>query len=529
MMSANAHLLVHNIVAVLSLIVSTAIIFFVLRKNYRRTENVTMALTILAVIVFLISHLLGVNTSNPVLSRQFFTWNLSVIFISVFNFHCVMAAIGRAKRKLGLIVTVYLIGGAFVALYLLFPDKFLLTSMPKMYFPDYYVAGAWQWLMRLVFNILLPTYFIYELARAYRRTADTIERNRYRYFALALALGWITGLIPLFLIWNIPVDPVWGMFFPVVFAVPFTYAIVRYELMDIRVIAKKAFGFSAAVILVGFLIAGFDLLDQLVLRLDPNFPYWFTPLVSGIMIVTVGWLVWRRLRENEILKYEFITTVTHKFRTPLTHIKWATENLRQTTIPSGESNEQLGYIEEANAKLVELTDLLAQTSENEEQPYQYELIPHDFSDFARDVAHNLEPHAVLKKIHLETRIAPGLQAAYDENRLRFVLQTLLENAISYTPSGGTITLTVEPNGHKLRCTVTDTGIGITKTELPLISSKLYRGSRARTADTEGMGIGLYIAKQILGRHHSRLSISSAGIDKGSTFDFTLERLTPDQS
>lgn len=519
-MPANAHLILHNIVAVGSALALVGLIVFLLIQDHKKTVNITLALTAGAFVVFLISHAIGVSVTDSLLSRNILMWNLSVIWICTFNFHCAMAALHREKERKWMIRFVYALGFGLTLFYLVFPETFILTSMPKMYFPNYYVPGQFHWVMRVIFQLIIPAYFVYELARAYRHAPETVERNRILYFTLALGMGWLFGIIPDLLIYNIPVDPIYGVGSAVLFLSLFTYAVLKYELLDIRVVAKKAFVYGVAITVTGGAIALFNFSNQWIQEGYPGFPFWITPLISALIVVAIGVAVWRQLREGDILKYEFVTTVTHKFRTPLTHIKWATENLVKAETAE-DRNEQIGYIQSADAKLVELTNLLANASETNDDLYQYKLEHSDFTGFVTEVVALSSEHASAKKIRIEEDIPPETYAVFDIARLRFVLQTLVENAVNYTPVGGVITVNVASTAKMVTCSVKDSGIGIAKSDLNHIFTKLYRSKEARSMDTEGMGIGLYISKNIIARHRGKLWVESGGIGKGATFSFSV--------
>lgn len=514
------HLVLHDVLGIFSAVVIMVLGFFVLRKDYRKTVNVTLGLTFLGAIIALVTNVIGVSTSDPELSHDILMWNVSIVFISALNFHCVMAIIDRERSRRGLITFFYAIALIFGLAFIVSPDAFIGMPVPKMYFPNYYTPGTLHWAFNLIFKILIPALFICELALATAKSADRMQRKRYLYFTVSFLLGWGFAFIPTLLTYDIQVDPIWGMLFPIFFAIPFIYAIFRYELLNIRVVAKKAFLYAGTVVGVGILIGFFDLSNQWLGTAYPDFPIWAMPLILSMMIVGIGVLIWQQLRESEILKSEFITTVTHKFRTPLTHIKWATENLKN---PASEADqtEQLGYIEDANSKLVELTDLLANASEPNDDIYKYRLERADLSAFAEEAIRSLINHANAKKIRIAREISPGVQAMFDASRLKFVLQTFIENAINYTAEGGVITVKVSAGTNEAVCSVTDNGIGIPKQELSLIATKLYRGERARNTDTEGMGIGLYISRGIMARHYGKLIVESEGEGKGSTFSLTL--------
>ena len=164
---------------------------------------------------------------------------------------------------------------------------------------------------------------------------------------------------------------------------------------------------------------------------------------------------------------------------------------------------------------------MASATESDEASYKYRLERRSLSEFAEEIVKNAREHADAKKLKLVNEISPDVFALFDDTRLRFVLQTFVENAINYTEEGGVVTVVVKVIGDEAICSVKDTGIGIPKNELPLISTKLYRGTKARVTDTEGMGIGLFVSKGILARHNGRLIVDSEGENKGSTFSFSI--------
>ncbi|HEX7724571.1 MAG TPA: ATP-binding protein [Candidatus Paceibacterota bacterium] len=531
-MSSNIHLLIFDILGVFSALVIVVLGTFVLLKDHRKTVNVTLGLTFTGAIIGIVTYIIGVNVADSGLSHDILMWNVSIIAVSVINFHCAMAILNKQRAEKPLIAFVYIIGIMFLGIFLLQPWTFIGDPVPKMYFPNYFTPGPLHLPFNIIFKLIIPGYLIGLLWRGSRTTEDALESKRLLFFALSFAVAWLVGTIPTLLTYDIRFDPVWGTLFPIIFAVPFIYAVVRYELLDIKIVAKRAVAYATIVIGVGCLVGFFDFMNALLRSSHPSFPIWAMPLILALVLVGIGVFIWRQLREGEILKYEFITTVTHKFRTPLTHIKWANENIKGLldTMPNKDTaagrdvRDQLGYIEGANSKLVELTDILANTSDDGDF-YRYKIVSDDLSAFAREVIRSVTNHAAVKKITVVEKIDPEVRALFDSSRLKFVVQTFIENGINYTPENGRVTVTVKTivvHGHREAvCSVTDSGIGITRDELPRIATKLYRGRRARTTDTEGMGIGLYVSKGIVERHRGRLLVESEGEGKGATFSFYI--------
>jgi len=103
-----------------------------------------------------------------------------------------------------------------------------------------------------------------------------------------------------------------------------------------------------------------------------------------------------------------------------------------------------------------------------------------------------------------------------------VLQILLDNAAHYCPAGGPVIITIiSQGGRSIVVRVADTGVGISKDELPRIFNKFFRGTEAKKIDTEGMGIGLFMARRTIEKQGGKLWAESAGENKGSTFFIRL--------
>jgi hypothetical protein len=357
MTEPNIHLILHNTIAITSVVVSACLIVFLLFNGYRKAINITLVLTSLAVIVFVLSHVIGVSVEDHELSRMIFMANISVIFISVFNYHCVIVVLKKFRDRHWLIYIIYTLGIGLALFYVLFPDLYLKTSVPKMYFPNYYVPGSLDWIGKILFQIFVPMLFIYELLSAFRVETDEKERKRIKYLTIAIVLGWTFGQISTLLVYNIPVDPMYGIYFPILFCIPFTYAVLNHDLLDIRIVAKRAFYYGILVAICAVILIFMNFLNKWVEEIVPGIPIWVVPIISSVFAVAVGIAVWRKVREADTLKYNFINKTMHELRTPLTHIKLASENLEQTRLDEKQKSS-LTYIEEANEKLIKLTDLV---------------------------------------------------------------------------------------------------------------------------------------------------------------------------
>jgi signal transduction histidine kinase len=515
------HLLIHNILflagGALNIILPLVVLF--IRRKRLDSLVVTFALMSLSVAVFQITQVLGANAATAEISRQIFMWNICVIPIDIFMAHWFLALIGKTRQHRIALISIYVSGGILFIIHLIFPHTYLLESVPKMYFPFYYNPGPLQWVTRVWFN-LVGVYYFFGLFFAYRKEIDPIKKNRYLYVFIAVLYAFILGSTAILLVYNVQFDPMWSSFFGI-YPLILAYAVVRYQLLEVKIIIQRAFVYA---VLVGALIAVISFsnsLTRIFVSFTPEFPTWIVPLISSLVGVAVGFLIWRKLRESDLLKYEFITVIAHKFRTPLTQTKWAAEELVAAE-SDPEKRKNLSYITQSNEKLVNLTGTLIELADADkeiEQLYAFKKV--SLCDLIQSSAESMRDSFVKKGINFVVECpATDLYANVDRDKISFVIQTLLENALAYT-AGGKVSLAIARSGGKSLISITDNGIGISKNDLQMIFSKFYRSHKARAADTEGFGVGLYLAQSIAKRHGGKIEAYSEGEGKGATFTLWL--------
>lgn len=512
------HLLIHDLLYAFTVLLSFVVIILVFFKAKKSVEKTTTIIAFFGIVIFVTSHAIGVSVTNSELSRQILMFNLVNLFLPVFTAHTIFAIIGKLKEQKYVIIATYVISISALIFFLINPSYFLVTSIPKMYFPNYYVAGPYYYLM-LVFFFSLVTYSFVIMAKAYL-VSNSIEKNRIKYFGFAMVLAYLFGPIDFLLIYNVKVDPLWGFLFIPLFTIPFTYAILKYDLMDIRVVAKKAFVYVAVSAVLGFALVLLNYINNLIIRNYPGFPDWASSIILAF-ITTIGiLLIWRKIRETDFLKYEFINIITHKFRTPLTAIKWSSGNLMES-VPENFKKE-ISYIQKSADSLVELTNLLASLSMASERTFEYNLIKLDLNNLIKKLISECSEKIKAKNI---TLLSPPDTINFimaDEQKIIFVFQTLLNNAINYTKEGGKISFEISNlNEKNVIVKITDTGIGISEKEIKYIFTKFFRTDSSRKADTEGMGIGLYLTQGIVERHNGKIWAESEGSEKGSSFFVSL--------
>lgn len=243
-------------------------------------------------------------------------------------------------------------------------------------------------------------------------------------------------------------------------------------------------------------------------------------VILGSLYTLMGILIWRRELASEVLKYEFVNIVTHKFRTPLTYITWSIENLRKNQSPD-EKAESIRQIENATSRLLEITDILIDISKIDEG-YSYVFKAESMREIVENIMKLYADRIREKGIQFNINMDYNLPLiSVDAKRMELVIKILLENAFKYTPKGGFISINVSLYKNSLKFSIKDTGIGISSKDVGHMFTKFYRSKEATGADTEGLGMGLFIAKNIIERHGGRIYVSSEGVNKGSEFTFLI--------
>lgn len=244
-----------------------------------------------------------------------------------------------------------------------------------------------------------------------------------------------------------------------------------------------------------------------------------------------------RTREEEILqaKSEFLTVAAHQLRTPLSGIKWGIEALRNEEVgPLNEAQKDLlNQSLEAVEKTLRLANDLLDTANIEAGKYGYEFIQADLVSLIKKVLEDYLPIAERYNIKIYFEPPPDGLAPFkfDPLRIKIVFQNLIENALRYNVRNGEVIIKLEKKPPYLEVSVSDTGIGIPKEELPKIFTKFFRASNVLKYETEGTGLGLYITKNIIEAHGGKIWVDSIE-NRGTTFYFTLpldEKLIPRHS
>ena len=229
------------------------------------------------------------------------------------------------------------------------------------------------------------------------------------------------------------------------------------------------------------------------------------------------------LRRLEDVRTEFVANVSHELRTPLTAIHGYLETLLEGALEEPEhARKFLEIVFRHTERLGRLISDLAELSNIELGRITLALAPTPLDEVVDSVVAIIGPRAARGGVRLASAVPPGLVAVTaDHDRLAQILINLVDNAVKYTPRGGDVRIGASLiAGDRVEVTVTDTGIGIPRSDLPRITERFYRVDKARSRELGGTGLGLAIVRHLVLAHGGELAIESE-LDQGTTVRFTL--------
>jgi signal transduction histidine kinase len=245
----------------------------------------------------------------------------------------------------------------------------------------------------------------------------------------------------------------------------------------------------------------------------------FILLAGGVVSYVLAQRTLQPIEEAMESQSRFTADASHELRTPLTAMQTEIEvALRKRDLTAAQAKELLQSNLEEVSKLRALSENLLKLARNGDQALNLEAV--SLEDISIEAMSNVVKAAQAKKMVFENNVKP-LKVQADKVALAEVLKVLLDNAIKYSPKAGEVILASHQEGHNAVLTVTDKGQGISKTDLPHIFDRFYRSDQSRTKiQTEGYGLGLSIAKQLLELQGGTITVKSEQ-GKGSTFSVSL--------
>ena len=230
-----------------------------------------------------------------------------------------------------------------------------------------------------------------------------------------------------------------------------------------------------------------------------------------------------QLRRADAARRDMVANISHDLRTPLASLQGYLETLamKQDSFSDEDKRKYLDLAVRQGERLARLVAELFELTMLDSTGTRLNFEPFSLPELVQDVAQKFRPEAERKRLTLETDIpesAPFVRA--DIGLIERVLENLIENAIKYTPEGGSVLLSLAPDATGIELRVADTGRGIADADRERIFERFYRAEKSRGETPEGSGLGLAITRRILQLHDCPIEVEST-LGKGTAFTFRL--------
>ena len=253
------------------------------------------------------------------------------------------------------------------------------------------------------------------------------------------------------------------------------------------------------------------------------------PLLVGLLGLTAGLVVvavWQLRREQELARMRagFVSSVSHELRTPLAQIRMFSETLRLGRVRSeAERERSLEIIDQEARRLTHLVDNVLQFSRAERRTIHLAPERTELGAHVRETIDSFLPLARARGVTIRAEPADRLVIAVDRYALRQMLLNLLDNAVKYGPTGGTVTVSVSAAGDRARICVDDQGPGIAPQHRERVFAPFYRLERDANSAVAGSGLGLAVVRELAVLHGGAAWVEDApGVGGAGGSRFVIE-------
>lgn len=366
-------------------------------------------------------------------------------------------------------------------------------------------------------NLLIDTLPTYEqLRNAGERPHDgilysyaTLRNERYRIVSVRDSLAAITAAYPV----RAVDETLQSLFAILLYSIPVVllgsvllgWFLARRALRPVDVIAQRAQRITAE-------------------RLSERLPVLQSNDEIGRLTAILNEMIARLERSFDQIR-QFTSDASHELKTPLAILMGELEVALRTEISDDNVRHTLQSCLEEVVRLTHVVQGLLDLSRAESGQLVLDLHPLDFSEVVRDITEDVIILAEPKQIRVESHIDANVQILGDSVRLHQALLNVIENAIKYTPPGGTVVVALHSQGDAAIVTVRDTGSGIPDDQISRIFDRFFRVDKARSSDIHGTGLGLAIVQWVVQSHHGTVNVSST-VGVGTTFVLSFPRYRP---
>ena len=254
--------------------------------------------------------------------------------------------------------------------------------------------------------------------------------------------------------------------------------------------------------------------------------FYFWTILTLLLILSFGVVLIVRTVAHEMevlrIKSDFVSSVSHEFKTPLTSIKALTERLMEGKVKDqAKMSRYFSMISRDTNKLTNLVGNILDFAKMEEGKKEYEFEETDMIEWLDQTVENFRKENLQREMKIHTQFPADIpHVSIDKNAMALVVNNLLDNAIRYSTSKNEIEIIVNKDDDNLLIKVRDFGIGIPRDELGKIFEKFYQGSNTTRLSTKGTGLGLAIVRHTMESHGGEVYVESK-VDQGSTFTLSL--------
>lgn len=293
--------------------------------------------------------------------------------------------------------------------------------------------------------------------------------------------------------------------------------------------------YPQSVVLLFFLWIG-TLWAALSAWIFDSFSIWI-PAFSPFVLLAATWIIFigyqatrierlnaklqqeqRYLQELEQLKNNFVSLISHDLKTPIAKIQAVLSRL-MTQHPDPALAKDLHSLLDSSEELNKYIQSILKVLRVESRDFKVNREVADINEVIEEALAQLRPLAAERQIAIRSELEPMFSSEFDVTLIKEVLVNLIENAIKYTPAGGSIFIRSTEADEQIRVEIKDTGQGISREEIDKVWQKFVRG-KDQDLKTKGTGLGLYLVKYFIELHGGRVSLDSE-VGKGSTVSFTL--------
>lgn len=413
---------------------------------------------------------------------------------------------------------------------------FVVDLVPKVGFNFAPVSGTLYPYFFFYFVLLVLYGLILCLVKIEKSVTEN-DRYRFRYtiyFTLAAAVGGGSVFVTTFF----PAIPPYPLILFSLYPLISGYGILKHQLFDTRIVTTQLITFGLWMIILLRIFFSNSELDFVINTIFFIFALFFGSVLIKNIKMEIKTKEQLEVTDKELTKKndelkrvsdektEFVSLASHQIRGPLTSIKGYSSLLLEGDMGelSAEAKEALQVMIRSCDTLSSVVNDYLDVSRIEQGKMRYEFVEVDARELVLECVKELTPsiqsHGLTCDVDMPKDVtAPEnwFNVRADRSKLKQVLMNLIDNSIKYTPKGKITVRLFQKEAHKVHIEVNDTGLGIAPDVMPKLFAKYTRAPDAAESNILGTGLGLYIARAIIGAHEGKVWAESAGTGKGATF------------